>query len=163
MWSFQSFLNPKIGQQKLAHKSKIFIGVKFSFFQNVMNMAAAVGRLNFSQSSINEQALSCLPGCSLASLICLIMLWWNESLAKSPEHHHTALLHVEGHCRLWNAWGEVSHPKMHLQLCWHGKMQHQWPIYFLKQSLAALIGHVMIIRDTIHGFVDMCFLEHPKY
>lgn len=45
---------------------------------------------------------------------------------------------------------------MHLQLCWHGKIQHQWSIYFLKQSLAALIGRVMIIMDTIHGFGPMC-------
>lgn len=154
MWSVESFLNPKIGQQKLAYKSKNLRRSEVQFSQNVMSMAAAVGRLSFSQSFINVQALSCLPGCSVSSEVSHLFgdemrAWENhQKWSQCPAVHGGALQSL-------SVWSEDFRATMRLQLCWPGKLQHQWSIYFLKQPLAAPIGRVTRIMDTTHGAGDV--------
>lgn len=164
MWSVQSFLNPKIGWQKTCtQKQNLHMSEVQVFFSKCHEHGCSCWKAEFQPKFYkwtNSQLFAWLFTC-LSHLFDNVMKWEPGNITRTPPHCTAArgrALQALERVR-WDS----SHPEMHLQLCWHGKMQHQWSIYFLKQSLAALIGHVMIIRDTIHGFVDMCFLEHPKY
>lgn len=162
MWSVESFLSPKIGHQKLAHKSKIFVGVKFGFFSKCHEHGCSCWKAEF-QPKFYKCTSSQLFAWLFTLLRNLASVWWCCDEMRAWENHQKWVHCTAASGRALQAlrcdvWSEISQTHglmMHLQVCWHGKIQHQWSIYFLKQSLAALIGRVMIIMDTIHGFGDM--------